>query len=488
MIEKVKNESARQTKKHGLRERPRLQRQTFTTNREMDFFSQKELITQTGHAPAEWPLVFLKEMIDNALDACEEHDITPVVEVIADAESLSVSDNGPGLPEATLAAALDFKVRASNREAYVAPDRGAQGNALKTILPMPSVLNPGGSVTVEASGKRHIIRFHIDEISQRPMIDHRQAEADTTGTLVKMQWPADESHGMPSWPFPGVKLFAPTDGRFWLKRSLMSELARELMIGFVMFNPHLTLRVNWFGESMTWEATNPAWQKWKPSWPTSPHWYEPRHMRRLIAAYITTDRDNEEDRLISEFIAEFDGLTGSAKRTQVLDACGLRRARLSRFVVDGRLDDIAIERLLGVMQHHSRPVKSKSLGIIGEEHFRTRFDELGMDPESFGYQKMLAKEGLPQVLETAFAYRGNGAAKERLIYAGANWSAAISNPFRTFGTSGEGLEAVLREQRIGGSEPIVFSLHAAHPRIEYTDRGKSALVISTGTDADEECE
>ena len=65
---------------------------------------------------------------------------------------------------------------------------------------------------------------------------------------------------------------------------------------------------------------------------------------------------------------------------------------------------------------------------------------------------------------------------------GANWSAAIHNPFRTFGDTGEGLEAFLSEQRAGVNEPIVLVLHLAHPRVEYTDRGKSALVISNGVE------
>ncbi len=35
---------------------------------------------------------------------------------------------------------LDFTVRVTNREMYVAPDRGAQGGALKTLVAMPYVL------------------------------------------------------------------------------------------------------------------------------------------------------------------------------------------------------------------------------------------------------------------------------------------------------------------------------------------------------------
>src|SRR5262249_37160224 len=120
----------------------RLERVTFKTSREMDFFSERELVGQTGHERGQWPLVIVKELIDNALDACEEADIAPTLSVTADASGITVTDNGPGLPEATLRAALDFTIRASNREAYVSPCRGAQGNALKTILPMPRVLDP----------------------------------------------------------------------------------------------------------------------------------------------------------------------------------------------------------------------------------------------------------------------------------------------------------------------------------------------------------
>jgi hypothetical protein len=81
------------------------------------------------------------------------------------------------------------------------------------------------------------------------------------------------------------------------------------------------------------------------------------------------------------------------------------------------------------------------------------------------------------VLESAFGWRGEKAKDERQIYTGANWSAAIKNPFRTFGATGEGLETTLADLRVTRNEPVVFVFHLAHPRVEYTDRGKSALVI-----------
>jgi DNA topoisomerase VI subunit B len=76
---------------------PTLGRTTFRTSRLLDFCSRKELIAQTGHREEEWPLVALKELVDNALDACEDAGVAPVVNVTVDEDGIAVADNGPGL-------------------------------------------------------------------------------------------------------------------------------------------------------------------------------------------------------------------------------------------------------------------------------------------------------------------------------------------------------------------------------------------------------
>src|SRR5829696_1455916 len=133
-----------------------LQRTTFSTSRLLDFASIRELQAQTGHEVGEWPLVILKELLDNAIDACEEAGIAPVIEVEVDDDGILVSDNGSGLPASTIEGVLDFSIRVSSREAYVSPTRGAQGNALKTIVAMPFVLSDGerGEVEIAARGER----------------------------------------------------------------------------------------------------------------------------------------------------------------------------------------------------------------------------------------------------------------------------------------------------------------------------------------------
>jgi hypothetical protein len=476
----------------------KLTRTTFHTSREMDFFSEKELTTQTGHEIGEWPLVIVKELLDNALDACEDADIPPVIDVVADATSITVRDNGPGLPEETLKGALDFTVRASNREAYVSPCRGAQGNALKTLFPMPRVIDSdAGKFVVVANGKRHLITCGPDPISQRAVVHDDVTDAPkcknlqsrdgtiklafSAGTEMRIEWAARTFEDAVVWPFDEL-IFDDEDVYGF-------PPFRELIEGFSLFNPHAAIRLDWFGQETTWKATDPDWHKWKPCHPTSIHWYEPRHLERLIAAYITHDRDKKGDRLVSDLLAEFDGLSGSAKRTKVLNQAGLKRVKLSELVKGDRLDSDRIAGLLAAMRAHTRPVKAPRLGIIGEDHFRARLLAMGVQPESFRYDRKLPKsknhesEGdekasfIPWVLEAAFGYLGPKAPECRRIYAGANWSSAIKNPFRSFGDTGEGLETALANMRATRSEPIVYALHLAHPRIEYTDRGKSALII-----------
>jgi DNA topoisomerase VI subunit B len=453
----------------------------------MDFFSERELVTQTGHGVEEWPLVVVKELVDNSLDACEEAGVAPDVQILADASGITVRDNGPGLPAETLQGALDFTVRLSNREAYVSPCRGAQGNALKTILPMPWVLDENhGKLIVAAGSQRHTLTVGMHAISQRPVIHDDVADMPTQGTLIRLEWQPRQSHDDHIlWPFDNI---LPTDN------ANVARSFKRLVEGFSLFNPHATIRLDWFGEQMTWQATDPAWPKWKPDQPTSAHWYEVQHLERLIGAYIAHDQSRGRDRLVSEFLAEFDGLTRSGKRTKVLTDTGLKRARLSDLVVDDRI--LGAGKLLEAMRRHTRPVQSLRLGVIGEDHLKVRLLGMGILPESFRYKRKIeksTKQGestrdkpcfLPWVLESAFGYLRPNAPPQRQIYTGANWSAAIKNPFRAFGATGEGLETLLARQRATSDEPVVFVLHLACPRVAYTDRGKSALVIDAAEEAE----
>ena len=131
------------------------------------------------------------------------------------------------------------------------------------------------------------------------------------------------------------------------------------------------------------------------------------------------------------------------------------------------------------MKAHCKPVNPASLGIIGKEHFQTRYKAMGAEMETFQYRKVLGvTDEIPWIVETAFAWHPQGEG-QRLI-TGVNWSPGIVNPFREVGKFGESLDAILEQQRAGRKAPVVLALHLALSRVEYTDRGKSAVVIGGG--------
>jgi hypothetical protein len=130
------------------------------------------------------------------------------------------------------------------------------------------------------------------------------------------------------------------------------------------------------------------------------------------------------------------------------------------------------------MKRHTRAVKPRDLGIIGDTHLREFCTEAASaDEATFHYRTISGEtpEGIPFVVEAAFAAAPDGNQPRRLVL-GVNFAAALGNPFRTFGGY-DGLETHLADQRCGKDEPVVVILHLAQARVEYQDRGKSAVVL-----------
>ena len=168
-----------------------LLREPFRTSRLLDFCDALELVKQIGHPAERWPLVVLKELTDNALDEAEEAGTAPEIHVEVRGNDIIITDDGRGIPAETVAGMLDFSVRVSSREAYASPTRGAQGNALKTIVAMAFALDGAtGETLIESHGTAHRINFKVDHVRQEPKIDHiRERSSVKNGTKITVHWP-----------------------------------------------------------------------------------------------------------------------------------------------------------------------------------------------------------------------------------------------------------------------------------------------------------
>jgi Histidine kinase-, DNA gyrase B-, and HSP90-like ATPase len=437
-----------------------LDRLVFTTSRLAEFCSEKELVNQTGHDSDDWPLVILKELVDNSLDACEEAGAVPAIEITVSDSGITVADDGPGIAPETVSGILDYNTRTSSREAYASPTRGAQGNALKTVIPMGFALDGERCETIiESRGVAHRIGFSLEPIRQVPQIVRICGDSLVkTGTRISVSWPDSAS-------------------------SILDDAQADFLQiaeDYTWINPHLTLTVAYERagcDPVQWtiSATDSAWRKWRPSDPTSPHWYDEAPLARLIANNIAYAQDHGIlCRTVADFVREFRGLSGTAKARDICEAMGASRISLADFYCDG--EGARVGALLGEMCQRSRAIKPRDLGIIGEAHLRAKFERAGAALESFNYKRSeIECGGVPYLAEAAFGYCPEGA-DERRIITGVNWAVAIGgDPFRRLGDLGQSLGAILTKQRAGPSEPIITVLHLACPRIEYLDRGKSSV-------------
>jgi DNA topoisomerase VI subunit B len=457
--------------KAGRGER-KLTRVAFRVSRLMEFCTLRELQNQTGHSVGDWPLVVLKELMDNALDACEEAEVAPVISITVEPGSITIQDNANGIETDTIKSILDYTIRVSSREAYVSPTRGAQGNALKTILAMGYVLDrerdgnaePIGVTVIESRSVKHRIEFGVDHINNQPKITHTTAPSPiSVGTKINVEWPRRER---------------------WLEWA--EDRFKRLAESYVWFNPHLSLRGVWNGgEFINVAATNPNWDKWRPRNPTSAHWYDESRLQRYLAAHVARDRDLGRHRTVRDFIAEFRGLSGTAVQRKVLNEVGCSHQSLARFFGVDQVNRSGITKLLAAMRKHTNPVKPKHLGVIGEEHLKLRFLAAGGSAETFKYQRRhgATDDGIPYIVEVAFGLHESGlteraGAASRKLITGANWSVGINNPFRAFGRTGEGLENTLAKLRTDATQPVICALHLASAYIQYADRGKSSIILT----------
>ncbi|MDA8336993.1 MAG: ATP-binding protein [Peptococcaceae bacterium] len=462
---------------------PVLNRLTAEISRSSEYFNIKELQAQTGQSASNFASVILKEVVDNALDACESAGVAPEVtmEVAAGDGTLSISvaDNGKGLPPEVIQRILDFQVRVSDKLLYRSPSRGAQGNALKTVLGLPFALGSITPVVIDSLGVKNTIRARTDPLGE-VRVDHRRENSPVVqGTRVMVEIPERGQQFAPGYWAQGFTAFNPhalVKIRRFKNPSQENEQA-NFSAGQFSKTEDLNQKGNCFQPTVTFPG---EWRKFLPTDLTSAHWYTADSMERLIYAHILDGGRGGKDFTLREFIKQFRGLSPNAKAKAI---CNLfpSISRLSDFA--GRPG--AAADLLAAMQKAAPAPKPEVMGFVGEVHFREVLDGL-YGVKRYWYKRLAMElDGVPYVIEAAVAETQRGGD----VYHGVNFSPTFDDPLSNTVIPGPkfrgfSLRSFLNnahcdpygdERGYGIQTAVVF--HLISPGMEFLDRGKTRLKL-----------
>src|SRR5215213_6159936 len=216
----------------------KLQRTTFKHSRAAQYVDARQLQAMTGQPKRKFAAVVVKELMDNALDACETAGVPPEVGLVVASttetdsfDKITVTDNGLGIPPETVRGALDFNVLVSDKAAYRSPTRGAQGNALKTVFGIPPALGSLEPVVIEARGVMHEVRVWKDPAGELLVQCDDTDTPARPGTSITVSVPAQGQEGF--------------DPEGWAR-------------AFALLNPHASVKIREFLTDAT--MVNRGWR------------------------------------------------------------------------------------------------------------------------------------------------------------------------------------------------------------------------------------
>lgn len=441
--------------------------EVFSVSRQSEFFSEDELTKQLGVARKHWPLAAVGELIDNALDACEEAKVAPEIVVIVEQHRLYVLDNGPGIPEEVIDRMCDYETRVSSRVKRRGPSRGKQGNATKCILAMPCVFGGKGSVTIHSRGKSQRIEISVDPITKNPKVLKTllsgTAEKDQHVSIADLasQLELESTSFFP----PGKK------GTIWqVDLGSQIECAKgdfwHLLIRYRSLNPHVTFRLLVEGSSWNWSRRTSATKKWTPDKREPAAWHDIESFESLLSGFCGNDQSTGRNRSVREVIQSFAGLSSRAATNEVLAKAGMKQPKLSDLVTEQGLDRERTSRLLEAMQASGKVIKPDALGCIGRNNAIAAVEDLGA--KNVRYRKLEGKtsDGLPYVVEACYGDRDTA---KSLRISGLNFSSDLREP--TYPR----LRQILEEYRFGKLIEGVVLFHVMVPAPKFTDRGKTSF-------------
>lgn len=419
-------------------------REELITQRNVEYFSRDGLRTLTGLDENLWELAIIKELLDNSLDALDrafsEKRITEKhVSLSTSKGRLVVSDNAGGIPEPVLDNVFNFDVYTSSKRDYRTPTRGAQGNALKTVI-----------------GICYLREYGLQYISGGKSISYMVNEPKLRASILEFRKEIAASQEPDGVIISGVDIAAGS--------------VRDIVRSYYLCNPDVTFDV-------AGEVFQAVAQPENKTERTYIHWYTLSDFEQLIQKIHAGDPGGT--------VRDFCGIFSGTQR--IISSLEFPYKRLSEFVNDEQAITDLYTQLKTLVASPSDRILQRSL--VGKDTFLSLYGE----PEDWKYKRTFGSyqvddEDIGAVIPYAiegFLLSGRGSAKPM---------SAINNsvpyedlPFHfTKGVeflkvgygvyySSTSLERILAARGFMEAEGIELYLHVVSPYFAFRDKAKTQI-------------
>jgi len=451
-----------------------------TKSRSMEYLTIDGLTKMTGVPPDLLDIYTLKELLDNALDAAEMTAAFPSIQVVlscaGDMLNIGVSDQGTGISLEMVREVTNFERFGGTKYFVKKPTRGAQGNALMTIVGLVAALwkERGQAIpppiTFISRGYRHRVSLRVDLVLERAAVnvesvkisDSDQAiDLPQNGTRIQLSLPCAYSTS-------------------WGNSDRYARVVEE----FALWNPRARFDLIWGQDHpRVFLPTGKTPKRYNQDDYGSPHWYTLDNFEKLLFANVRALEEQGKRETTLEFAKRFKGCSSNRKEfTETL------RDGMAKYLNGIRNHDVS-ERLFYVIRTTTIPPSPSVLGEVGKEHFRAFMEKWEVVEALFKYKKIqgtLDGTDIPFVLEVAIG--ATEKLKERRVAFGINGTVTYRSPFEeelyqpskvterdSPWQQVKGLRELLGAYRIGPQDPVMVAVHLRCPNIRYGDYGKSTF-------------
>lgn len=441
----------------------------FIVKRIFDYMEKKGLEKITDINIGEWDFYILKELIDNALDADEYNGKKPKINIRIfygrkdeNKGALEISvKNQSCFPIDSINKIFMLDYYASIKDFFNNITRGAQGNALKTIIGMPYAIHHyimGNynisyyPLTIYSGNIRVDLKIRIDESCQKAQIVSNKSilpeRLDGTKIIVRIAGYIQKT------PREMAKII---------------DLARQ----FILWNPHCSFKfiIEIEGENteeIEFERTISG-RKIIDKPPVS--WYRFDQFTKLMNAFVSHEGSDFET---NDFLKYFKLFKLNRKINKY------KKKRIEEYLNNDRLRAEFYDSLLEV----SPKTELTDMGEIGKGNMEKFLDYYYETEEELVYKKVVDDKTryAPYVLEMLISRLQR--IDERKIWVGINHSPVLKDPFYRkefqFEYEGsivrtKGIEKFLDEFGLDKKENILVGVHLICPNIEFQTYGKSEI-------------